>query len=111
VNAIDTGSMYLQNQALKAPTAIANSAKGAITKGIDKSSDLYKQCQDFEAIFVKMMLSSMKDTINKSSLTEEAPGQAIYEDMLYDEYASQMTKTANFGLADQMYSELAGLSR
>ena len=31
----------------------------------------------------------------------------MYEDMLYDEYATQMTKSAGFGLADQMYLQLS----
>jgi len=30
----------------------------------------------------------------------------IFEDMLYDEYALRMTRTAGFGLADQIYLQL-----
>ena len=33
--------------------------------------------------------------------------QDMYEDMLFEEYATQMTKTAGFGLADQIYLSLA----
>jgi flagellar protein FlgJ len=32
----------------------------------------------------------------------------MYEDMLYDEYATTYTKNANFGLADLAYLELTG---
>jgi flagellar protein FlgJ len=31
----------------------------------------------------------------------------MYEDMLYDEYATSMTKNAGFGLADQIYMQLS----
>jgi flagellar protein FlgJ len=74
-------------------------------KTIDKTSKLYEKSLELESYFVKMMLSSMRQTINKAS--EDGYGQRIYEDMLYDEYASQMTRNAGFGLADQIYLELA----
>ena len=32
----------------------------------------------------------------------------MYEDMLYDEYARDFTKSANFGLAEMAYLELTG---
>jgi flagellar protein FlgJ len=32
----------------------------------------------------------------------------MYEDMLYDEYAADFTKNANFGLAELAYMELTG---
>jgi flagellar protein FlgJ len=34
----------------------------------------------------------------------------MYEDMLYDEYAKDFTKNANFGLAEQAYLQLKGQS-
>jgi len=30
----------------------------------------------------------------------------MYEDMLYDEYAKDFTRSANFGLAEQAYRQL-----
>jgi flagellar protein FlgJ len=32
----------------------------------------------------------------------------MYEDMLYDEYARELTKNANFGMAEQAYRQLTG---
>jgi flagellar protein FlgJ len=32
----------------------------------------------------------------------------MYEDMLYDEYAKDLTKNAGFGLAETAYLELTG---
>ena len=32
--------------------------------------------------------------------------QQTYEDMLFDEYSTMMTKNAGFGLADQIYLSL-----
>lgn len=50
------------------------------------------------------MLSSMRNTVMKSK--EDDFGKKMYEDMLYDQYAENMTKTAGFGLADQIYLSL-----
>lgn len=88
--------------------AAANSGQ----KGkIDKTSKLYEQALELESYFVKMMLSSMRNTVSKSSLTGENDFAAnMYEDMLYDELSRNVTKEAGFGLADQVYLQLAGNS-
>ncbi len=85
---------------------VKGSRAGSQGESIDKKSELYGQCQEFEAIFIKMMLKQMRQSVEKSGLIEETTGKAIFEDMLYDEYAKGMSKTANFGLADQVYLEL-----
>ena len=75
------------------------------TKTIDKTSKLYEKSLQLESYFVKMMLSSMRKTVDKA--VESDYGQSMYEDMLYDEYATLMTKNAGFGLADEIYMQLA----
>lgn len=72
-----------------------------------QNTALRKACEDFEAIFVKEMLKSMKSTINKSGLLDGGFAEEIYDDMLYDEYAKKMTKTANFGIAETLYKQLS----
>ena len=56
-----------------------------------------------------MMLSSMRDTIHKSELSgkNDFAGK-MYDDMLYDELSRDVTKSAGFGLADQVYLQLSG---
>ena len=50
----------------------------------------------------------MRKTIQKSNLNgdENDYAQNTYEDMLYDNYAEELTKNANFGLADQIYLQM-----
>jgi len=74
---------------------------------IDKSSELYKACEDFESLLIKQMLDAMRKTVPKDGMLDGAIGQDIYEDMLYDEYAQQMTKTSQFGLARMIYEQVS----
>ncbi len=71
---------------------------------IDKTSELYQKSMELESYFVKQMLSEMRKTVHRSNESDFA--RKTYEDMLYDEYATAMTKEAGFGLADQIYLSL-----
>jgi peptidoglycan hydrolase FlgJ len=73
---------------------------------VDKSSELYKVCLDFEAIFIKQMLNVMRKTVEKEGLLDGGMSEDIFEDMLYDEYANKMAQTAQFGLAETMYIQI-----
>ncbi len=72
-----------------------------------ENSKLKQACSDFEAIFIKQMLNSMKKTINKTKLIDGGMSEDIFEDMLFDEYAAKMSANSNLGLAKQMYSQLS----
>lgn len=111
MNAIDTGMLRYNNQTLKIPGGArqvqgtgANLAPGG---AIDRKSKLYEQCQEFESIFVKMMLKEMKATVPKNGLMGGGQAEEIFGDMLQDEYAKSMTKAQNFGFADTLYRQLS----
>ena len=85
--------------------AAANQANIHVqAKTIDKTSELYQKSMELENYFVKQMLSEMRKTVHRSGDTDFA--RQTYEDMLYDEYSTAMTKNAGFGLADQIYLSL-----
>jgi flagellar protein FlgJ len=73
---------------------------------IDRESRLYQASQEFEAIFIKQMLKVMRDTVPEDDILDGGMAEDIFEDMLYDQYALKMAKTAGFGLADQIYLQL-----
>ena len=123
------GSTYLEDYRLAAPSAgLTNAANGAQnfaemlkknagdsqnsgsekTASIDKNDKLYEQCLELETFMVKTLISSMRNTVQKSGLIDEGFAGKMYEDMLYDEYAKDFTRNANFGLAEQAYLELTG---
>jgi len=92
--------------------AAAVSGENGSKPVIDKTSELYAQSKELENYMVKMMISSMRDTIHHTSLTGEEENnnfaRDMYEDMMYDNYAESLTKNSHFGLADQIYLELSG---
>jgi flagellar protein FlgJ len=45
---------------------------------IDKSSELYQVSQEFEAIFIKQMLDTMRKTVNKSGLLDGGMAENIF---------------------------------
>jgi flagellar protein FlgJ len=75
---------------------------------IDKTSDLYKAAQDFEALFIKQMLDAMRKTLKtQDDMVGSGTGQDMYNDMLYDEYAKKMSSTGQFGIADMIYQQVS----
>ncbi len=106
---------YVSSLALENPTAADRAAKpvgaaaNAGEKGsIDKTSKLYEQALELESYFVKIMLSSMRNTISKTNLSGGSDyAQKMYDDMYYEELSRDVTKSAGFGLADEIYLELA----
>jgi len=73
---------------------------------VDKEDKLYQLCLELETFLVKNLLTSMRNTVQKSGLVDDSFAGKMYEDMLYDEYAKDYTKSANFGLAEQAYRQL-----
>lgn len=94
-------------QGFAANSQKSNSGKKIV---IDKTSELYAQSMEMENYMVKMMLSSMRNTISRTNLSGEENSYArnMYEDMMYDNLSESITKNAGFGLADQIYIQLSG---
>ena len=75
---------------------------------IDRTSKLYEKALELESYVVKIMLSSMRNTISKTDfLGGNSFATKMYEDMMYDEYSTALTKNAGFGLADLVYLQLS----
>jgi len=97
---------YLPTASDRAVEQAAAAARRLGPGAVDKGSPLYKVCLEFEAIFIKQMLNSMRKTVEKSGLLDGGMAEDFFEDMLYDEYAKKMAETANLGLAAMIYGQL-----
>ncbi len=89
-------------------------AKSGFPKTIsaaEKAGKLYDQCRELETFVIKNLLEGLRKTVQKSEFMPEGFAGKMYEDMLYDEYAQNLSRNAGFGLADQAYRELSGRNR
>ena len=96
-------------QLSEAPNSIGNAvpspASGKLP--INKNDKLYELCLELETFLVKNLIRSMRNTVQKSNLIDTGFAGQMYEDMLYDEYAKDFTKNANFGFAEMAYRDLS----
>lgn len=67
---------------------------------------LKEKSEELESLLVYQMLQVMKPKLSEG-LFGGGRAEEIWTDMLYEEYAGQMSKTANLGLATQIYEELS----
>ena len=76
----------------------------AVADGDEKK--LKEACQNFESIFINMMFSQMKKTVQKTSLFGESQAEEMYDEMLTEKYSEELSKSNGIGLGDIMYKQL-----
>ena len=67
---------------------------------------LKEACQQFEAVFLNLMLQSMRATVPKSGLLGNDQGEEIFTSMLDQKLSENMAKAGGTGLADMLYRQL-----
>jgi len=65
-----------------------------------------KVAQDFEGLFIGMMMKSMRETVGNDKLTGGGHGEEIYRSMLDQEYVAASAKRGGFGLSKQIEKEI-----
>lgn len=65
-----------------------------------------KAFQDFETMFVLMMLKEMRKTMNGSSMTEKSHATKMYEEMMDEAMAEQMAASNQLGIAKDLSNKL-----
>ncbi|MBC8366171.1 rod-binding protein [bacterium] len=74
---------------------------------------LKEAAQDFEALFLRQLLASMRRTVPEGDPDMKGPGMEIYENMLDAEFAKHISQSGRgLGLADMLMKqfEKAGVS-
>jgi len=66
-----------------------------------------KVASEFEAMFVSMMLKSMRETVGKDTLTGGGRGEETFRSLLDQEYAAAAVRGGGIGLAQTLERELA----
>ena len=65
-----------------------------------------KVSQDFEGLFIGMMMKSMRETVGKDKLTGGGHGEDVYRSLLDQQYVDAAIKRGGFGLAKQIEKEI-----
>lgn len=65
-----------------------------------------KVAQDFEGLFIGMMVKSMRETVGKDKLTGGGHGEEVYRSMLDQQYVEAAVKRGGFGLAKQIEKDI-----
>lgn len=66
---------------------------------------LKKTCQDLESVFLNIMMTNMRKTVDKSKLVDSSQEETITS-MLDAEMTKNMAKAGGIGLADMLYRQL-----
>ena len=67
---------------------------------------LQKAVKDFEAIFMGMMMKSMRSTVPKDGQSGDSFGNDVMESLFDTEVAKKMAGRSNLGLADMLYRSI-----
>ncbi|HYF84396.1 MAG TPA: rod-binding protein [Clostridia bacterium] len=111
INPISNGNNIVDYNNIKDKVQEAQQGdfESALEKAIEEKDEkkLKKACSDLEAIFVNMMFKQMRNTVQKSDLVDGGSAEEMYEDMLFDKYAEEVSKGQGTGLGDVLYKQLS----
>lgn len=85
-----------------------NNAKVDANSGLNHD-EIRKVAQDFESLFMEIVLKSMRGTVSKSGLVDGGNGEDIFRSMLDSEYAKSMASQGTSGLADSIANQMMNL--
>ncbi len=97
-------SEFLQkaDQQAKASQAVGNSTATA-----QQDKKLREACEGFEAMFMNLMYSKMRDTVPEDTLFGNSNSDKIMQSMMDTEMMNRAAKSGGMGLADMLYKQLS----
>ena len=91
----------------KAQAAATQPADGAERSLAAEDKKLRTACRELEAVFINMMLSTMRSTVAEGGLVEKSSGEKMMQSMLDREMAGNMAKAGGIGLGELLYRQMA----
>ena len=67
---------------------------------------LKEACQDFEALLINKMLSTMRESLPEGGLFEKSFAEKMYEAMLDEEMSTKMAQGRGMGLGELLFKQL-----
>ena len=96
------------NAAAEKARQLQRQAARGVSGGLSEQQlkQAHKVSQDFEALFVGMMVKSMRATVGKDKLTNGGHGEEVYRSLLDQEYAAAAAKRGSLGLAPMIEKDI-----
>lgn len=94
--------LQLQANSAQHDAALSKLDKGLAKADVATRAQIKKVSEEFESIFLGIVLKSMRDTVGKSGLVDGGNAEDIYRSMLDEEYAAQMAEQRSTGIADNI---------
>jgi len=89
----------MSHATLKARADQITQAAGSAQKS-QSQTEARKVAQDFEALFLNMMLKEMRKTVGKGGLLGDDAGTQVFQELMDTALADAMAKSSKFGLGD-----------
>jgi flagellar protein FlgJ len=96
-NSLGVAAPFVQNDR---PLTQATEPSEAVSK---KRAEAEKVAQDFETMFVELMVKSMRQTAQREDLSN---AEDVYQGMLDSEYSKGMAASRSFGIKEQVLNWL-----
>lgn len=100
------GGSYLSNNL---SNALGTVAEHKLAQVQNKTKDVDKAAQEFEAMFMSQMLNIMFDSVDTDKMFGGGNAEKIYKSMIVDQYSSIMSKSNSLGISDQIKASMLKL--
>jgi len=111
INPVSSGNNIVDynNAKSKAQEAEQGTFERTLEKALEEKDEkkLREVCSGLEAIFINMMFTQMRNTVQKSGLMDSGSAQEMYEDMLYEKHSEEISKGKGIGIGDMLYKQLS----
>lgn len=100
-----TGSYYDPADA-KTQGLVSNAARGM--EASKEDAELKQVCQEFESVFLYLMMKEMRKTVPESKLFHGGRAEEIFRDMMDEEISKDMAKgpSGGLGIGALLYDQL-----
>src|SRR5882724_10884713 len=79
----------------------------AANKNVPEREKVTEACRQFEAVLLRQILAEARKPMPGTPTEEDATSSGIYDDMINNQLADQISKSGSFGLARSLQNQLA----
>lgn len=78
----------------------------AASPSLTQDEKIGEVCRQFEAVLLRQILNETQKTVIHSSLSQQSTSSSIYQDMIANQLADNISRSGAFGLAHTLQQQL-----